>query len=339
MDLTGGLSPAIDPPNIDPARDLAIGENHAFWVFDDEGDYALLNCHVQGGAGVGQGDPPPWDTRRVAFAIAAPHDRLFVDFAVSPGTTADTLRVGGWTFECVEPFVRWNATYRGTPRVTSTTETRDGIMAFEGERASFEADLELSMALPPWVLGDFAEDRPGRYEGLSFIGIPRYEQLYRVEGQIRHDGDAHQINGTGLRTHRYGTRSVTTMRGHSWLSAVFPSGRAFGLMRFPGDNGEDLFREAWVAGPNGLVGAALIDSPWLTALDCVGEKWTVTLGAEAGPTEIHGETLACSYTMGLGVNHAPGSLVLVHGMARFEWDGEVACGLIERSAIVDELEE
>jgi hypothetical protein len=337
MDLTGGLDPALDPPNVDPSRDLAIGENHAFWVFDDKGEYALLNCHIQGGAGVRPGEPPPWDVRRVAFAIAAPEDRLFVDFAVSPGTTADTLNVGGWEFRCIEPFKRWSAKYRGTPRVTSTTETRNGVIGLDGERTEVKAELELSMALPPWVLGDFAEDRPGRQEGLAFIGVPRYEQLYRVEGEIRHDGGEHVISATGLRTHRYGPRSLTTMRGHSWLSAVFPSGRAFGLMRFPGEGGEDLFREAWVADASELVGARVVDSPWLRALDCVGETWTVSLVTPDGPTEVQGQTLACSYTLGLGVNHTPGALVLAHGMARFEWDGEVACGLIERSASVDEL--
>lgn len=337
MDLTGGLDPSVDGPNVDPGRDLSVGENHAFWIFDDAGEYALLNCHLQAGAGVGPGQPPPWDTRRVAFALAAPDDRLFVDFAVDSGTTSGVLRSGGWEFECAEPFVRWNARYRGMPRVTTSSATREAVVDLQGERAPVEADLVLSMALPPWIQGEFAEESPGREDGLLFIGVPRYEQLYRVAGSITHDGESHEMEGTGLRTHRYGRRSAGLMKGHSWLTAIFPSGRGFGSMRFPGDAGEDLFREAWVSDSGGVVGAQVLDSPWLTTLDCVGETWTVQLDTPGGPAEIHGETLACSYTMGLGVSHDPGSFVLVHGMGRFEWDGEVTCGLIERSAPIGQL--
>ena len=309
---------------------------HAFWVFDDAGEFALLNCHVQAGGVPGQ-PWPDWSTRRVAFAIAAPGKRLFVDWVVEHGTTADSLVVGGWTFRCVEPFVRWTATYRGTPRATTAAETRAGVVDLSGERAVVEADLELSMALPPWIQGAFAEDMPGRDIGLTFIGVPRYEQLYRVVGEIRVDGITHPIAATGLRTHRYGRRTLTLMRGHSWLTALFPSGRAFGSMRFPDPAGGDLFREAWVTGASGLVGARVLDSPWLTTLDCVGETWTVTLDTPDGAAEIRGETVAVSYSMGLGVNHAPGSYVLAHAMGRFEWDGEQTYGLIERSAPIEAL--
>ena len=336
MDLSGGLASNLDAPILDPNADLVAGENHAFWVFDNAGEFALLNCHVQAGGVPGQ-SWPDWETRRVGFGIAAPDDRLFVDWVIENGTTADALVVGGWTFRCVDPFVKWTATYRGRPRASTVAEHRAGVVDLSGERGEVEVDLELSMALPPWIQGDFAEDLPGRETGLMFIGIPRYEQLYRATGEIRLEGVAHPIEATGLRTHRYGQRTTALMAGHSWLSALFPSGRAFGSMRFPGPGGADLFREAWVTGPDGLVGAKLLESPWLTSLDCTGETWTVALDTPDGPAEISGETLAVSYSMGMGVNHAPGSFVLAHGMGRFTWDGEVACGLIERSAPIDEL--
>ncbi len=337
MDLTGGLTASDDLPILDPARDLAVGENHAFWVFDNHGEYALLNCHVQAGGVMGQ-TWPAWDVRRVGYAITAPNDRLFIDWAVDPGTTHDTLVTGGWTFRCIEPMLKWSATYRGAPVVTTTTEHRRGVNDLAGPRAPVEVDLQLTMAMPPWVQGDFAEDLPGRDTGLTFIGIPRFEQLYRASGSITVDGVQRSLEATGLRTHRYGARTLVKMRGHSWLTALFPSGRAFGSMKFPDPvNGGDLFREAWVSGSDGLVGARLIDSPWLTRLDCTGETWSVQLDTPDGPTEIQGETVAVSYSMGMGVNHAPGSYVLAHGMAKFTWDGETAYGLIERSAPIEEL--
>jgi hypothetical protein len=92
-----------------------------------------------------------------------------------------------------------------------------------------------------------------------------------------------------------------------------------------------------VTGEDGLVGARVLDSPWLKTLDCVGETWTVALDTPSGPVEIEGETLAVSYSMGRGVSHAPGSLVLVHGMGRFTWNDEATCGLIERSAPIEDL--
>ena len=336
VDTTGGLRPTEDLAIVDPSADLEAGENHAFWMFDDAGEFALLNCHVQAG-GVADQTWPDWSTRRVAFALAAPGGGLFVDWVVERGTSADSLIAGGWTFRCVDPFVRWTATYRGTPRATTTAEARAGLVDLSGERVPVEVDLELTMALPPWIQGAFAEDMAGRETGLTFIGIPRYEQLARVVGEIRIDGITHPIAATSLRTHRYGRRTLTLMRGHSWLTALFPSGRAFGSMRFPDPVGGDLFREAWVTGAGGLVGARVLDSPWLTGLDCVGETWTVTLDTPDGVTAIRGETVAVSYSMGLGVNPAPGSYVLAHAMGRFECDGEQTYGLIERSAPIEAL--
>ena len=337
MDVSGGLSAVDDLPILDPARDLDAGENHAFWCFDRAGDYALLNCHVQAGGVPGQ-PWPSWDVRRVGFGITAPADRLYIDWAVEPGTTSDTLRTGGWTFRCVEPMRRWTASYHGTPVATTTTEHRRGVNDLTGERVPIDIELELAMAMPPWIQGSFAEHLSGRDTALTFIGVPRFEQLYHAVGSITIDGARHALEATGLRTHRYGPRSLVRMRGHSWLTALFPSGRAFGCMKFPDpDNGGELFREAWVSGPDGLVGARLIDAPWLSGLDCTGETWSVQLVAPDGPCEIRGETVAVSYSMGLGVNHAPGSYVLAHAMGRFEWDGETTYGLIERSAPIEEL--
>ena len=128
--------------------------------------------------------------------------------------------------------------------MTSTTETRGGVINLDGFACARRGRLGTVDGVAAVDSGWLAEDLAGRGTGLLFIGVPRYEQLsYRAVGQIPSTtGVRIAVSATGLRTHRYGPRSIVAMRGHSWLTALFPSGRAFGSMRFPGEGGTDLFR-------------------------------------------------------------------------------------------------
>ena len=345
-DLTGGLDPAVDYPITDAAVGALTGENHAFWVFDDSGELSLLNCHLQAGETPGvaleqAGDTvgAGWARRRESFTFTLPGEHLLVDFAFGEGTTPEGPGAAGWTFRCVEPFTRWMGRYRGQARATTPQELQAGMIDLQsGTRVPVECDLELTMVVPAWIAGSFIEG-PGAAQGLLFEGVPRYEQLYRARGVLRVDGQERSVDGTGLRTHRYGRRDVTGIAGHSWLSAVFPDGRAFGVKRFPTPDGDVLSSEGFTAAPGGpLVGARVLESPWMTSLQYAGEEFAVVLETAQGIVEeITGTLAATSYTMGLGVNHTPGSWVIGHGMAQFTWDRQQTYGLVERSAPIEKL--
>jgi hypothetical protein len=330
VDLTGGLDPAWDGALLEPPRRVAgFGENHAFWVFDDSGRRALLHCHLQA-------DPDSWRTRREAFGIALPNGRLLVDWATGEGTTVRGPRAKGWEFVCEEPYRRWSGRYRGTPRDASAAELERGVIG-EGRRVPVEMDLDMRMGAPPWVQGTLSGDSEAKAEAMTFIGGDRYEQLCRVRGELRIGGERTPLSGTGLRTHRTGVRSTASIGGHCWASALFPSGRAFGLQRFPNPDWTTKWSEAFVSEGGALQPAQHVASPWLTRLDDTGNRFEIVLDTAGGPVRIEGEQVLHSHHMGRGVDHAPGTWTIVHAMARYRWHGEEAYGLLERSAPVERL--
>ncbi len=347
--LNGGLDPAADYPILDPLADLTSGENHAFWFFDDRGKYALLNCHIQGGGTVPPGRVvsgdyqafPDWETRRIIFPVAGPDGALHVDFAVERGGKVDGYELGGWSFRCEQPFRRWTGRYRGAPRLTSTAETCAGIIPIDGPRRGLEIDLTMEMALPVWMRGDFAEDLPGRERAMLATGLPRYEQVYRVMGEVRVEGEpAYPFTGTGVRTHRYGRRVATGdwFHGSSWLSALFPSGRAFGSVQYLGNSGEAVYSDAAVTDVRGLpVQARVTATPWLTRYDCVGQRVEWCYEQDGKPGVIRGEIVAAAYNYGFGLDRTPGIVNWCHTMTRFEWDGEETYGMMELGMITDRL--
>lgn len=240
------------------------------------------------------------------------------------------------------PFQRWSGRYSGSAQATRFEELAGGPLS-DGPRALIDLQFTATMTTPPWQQGaintDFEAGAGKLYGGF------RYEQLYATEAAIAIDGARHVFHGWGLRTHRQGVRHLGTMLGHSWLTAVFPSGRAFGLLRFPDGSGGVASGEAWVERDGIRHEARIVDSPWLDQLRFSGERFTVVLESELGEDHIDGTLFAqglSTIPSGGGTDHgwvrrglhADGSLVLVPGAVRFSWDGEASSGLIERSAPV-----
>lgn len=354
MDVTAGLRPEIDYPILDPKLDVSAGENHAFWFFDDKARCALLNCHIQGGGTVGAGKVvhkkgeekgiyeafPDWRRRRVMFPIALDDD-LMVDFDIADSALRDGYGgLGGWTFKCVEPFRRWIGTFRGTPRLTSRAETMASPIDLQSGRVPVEVDVEFVSALPPIFRGgEYMEDLPGKEIGLAGKGIPAYEQLSRVTGAIRIQGrDEYKFTGTGLRTHRYGRRTVASNFSTSWVSALFPSGRAFLAVQYMDKDDKPFYSEGWAREPNGIPAAARVGTiPMLDYLDCVGRKCELVLDGPKGAEHIEIEILSAAYNYGIGIDHTPGTYGVCHTMSRFRWNGEETTGLMELGTFVDRL--
>lgn len=351
--LTGGTDPEIDYPILDPKADLTAGENHAFWFFDDKGEYALLGCHIQGGGSVGAGKVvnrmgeggyqqfTDWETRRIVYPFAGPGEELMVDFAIEPGAVRDGFEdLGGWTFKCVEPFVRWSAKYRGSPLLTTRSAALKKPVPIDGPRIPVEIDFEMRMALPPTFRGTCAEDLPTKDMGLASTGMPRYEQLYRVEGEIRIQGRRpYSFNGTGIRTHRYGKRTIQpNMFGSSWASALFPSGRGFQSTEHRVQPGVRFFSETWVTDESRIpTKARIVSGPWFDSFDCVGKKFELVIETQKGETVIEGEVLKAAYNYGMGIDHSQGALAWCHTMSRLRWDGEEVLGMTEVGSPVASL--
>ena len=125
------------------------------------------------------------------------------------------------------------------------------------------------------------------------MGGPRYEQLFRATGAVRVAGTEHAFTGSGLRIRRQGVRRLEGFWGHCWQSALFPSGRAFGYIAYPPrPDGQPTFNEGYLfAGDGDLIPARVVDAPWLTKLQPLGEDVSVVLQTADGTVRIEGETV------------------------------------------------
>jgi len=80
-------------------------------------------------------------------------------------------------------------------------------------------------------------------------------------------------------------------------------------------------------GDGELQPARVVQAPWLTDLHARGEDVSVVLETERGTTTVHGET-ALSTFMVLGPLEG---FALHQSIVQYEWDGERANGMMERS--------
>ena len=196
------------------------------------------------------------------------------------------------------------------------------------------------MAVPPLISGTMtaASSELMNGEQGSFIS-PRYEQLCRARGWLEVAGERRAFNGQALRIKRQGVRKFEGFWGHCWQSALFPSGRAFGVNVFPPRaDGKPSFNEGFVFDGDGtLTPARAVEVPWLRTLQTGGEAVPLVLETADGRFAIDGVTFVNCRSQGHKV--LPASFPVVQqAHARYRWDDEEACGMVERSTLRDQME-
>lgn len=326
--------PEAEYPVVSAPVDPGFGENHAFWLFDQKEGYHFC-LHLNSVEAF-------WPLRRETLSILLPGGRALVE--INDGGLTRERKPGGanlW-FECIDPFRRWIGGYQGVMQETSLQELAQGTLQ-EGRRSIVRFNFSVEVVTPPWTQGS----RSGQtaltteHDASRFIGGLRYEQLCRHKTSLTiGDEPTVTFEGTCLRTHRQGTRSTSQMAGHSWQTALFEDGRAFGLMRFPDAAGNVIWGEAFVRLSDGsLHDAKIIQSPWLRNSHSSGESFTIHLETAIGSFAIQGEVLAQSFrpfTAPLerrwGMSQNADTLMLAAGVARYTWDDLSEAGLVERSA-------
>jgi len=339
VDLSGGLSDEREFVFAAPPDDPEMRESVNAWVWDNGTEFGMPRIGVEAVA-------DQWDTHDVQVNIAFADGRVFNIFGAGPvhdPRGADgrprTLGAGPLSFELVDPFRHWRARVDGLAVQTSVTAQIEGWTPGTegGERVPVALDIEIVSAVPPWESGTLLEEA-GRVlatqEEGDLMGGPRFEQLFRATGQLRVGDEVHAIDGGGLRIRRQGVRRLAAFRGHVWQSAVFPSGRAFGLCLYPPrTDGKPTFNEGYLfEGDGKLIPARTTDAPWLTTVEPKGQDASVVLETERGTTRIEGETLL-STCMVMGPPMIPQAFTLQQAIARYTWDGEHANGMLERSVV------
>jgi hypothetical protein len=183
----------------------------------------------------------------------------------------------------------------------------------------------------------------------DLMGGPRYEQLFRATGSVWVGGREHSFSGSGLRIRRQGVRRLEGFWGHCWQSALFPSGRAFGYIAYPPrPDGRPTFNEGYVFDGDGdLVPARVVEAPWLTRLQPLGEDVSVVLETANGTESIAGETVVSTHDITDPSEVPPEQLAklanwtfpaLLQAGVRYRWNGEETIGMLERSSTMDKIE-
>lgn len=329
-----------------PDQDLMFGatpqdpeqrQGVSFWISNDDPDQGLCFPRI-GIEAIGR----EWDRPRHLFQAAWPDGRVLSAAGaevreIPTDDRTDVLRAGPLTVRCVEPFRRWAVDYRG-PAIDSTVGDQVGRRVNRDHTAPVEFHMEATMAVPAWIQGsldstarDELADGSRTADYMGTIGGIRFEQLFRGAGTLRiGSGSEDVFSCTGLRVFRQGARNTDGFAGHVWQSALFRSGRAFGYIAYPpGPDGLPGYAEGFTREPGAdLMPVDVVEAPWMTRFTPHGGDVSFTLSSPSGVEHIRATTFASFVHRTVpGLDFPP-----VHqGVARYEWDGEVAYGMVERS--------
>jgi hypothetical protein len=337
MDLTGGMSPDVDEITAKPPDRPDFLEGANMWIWDDAGQVGLPRIAVDA---VGA----RWtESYGVSVNVTLPGNRvLIVRGSGAPHPVEDdkgrprVLGAGPLALSCEEPFARWRLTFDGMAAATTTEEQIAnrhrslGDVPRDGSGVRLRIEVDARMAVAPWVPGNYEPD------GHVLATEHRIEQLFSAAGVVEVDAEAIPFGGGGVRIHRKGnaTRSdYSDWLGHVWMSALFPSGRAFGIDNFhPHPDGSLRYHEGWVLDQGEIVAAKFVEAPWKKEWTPSGEDVSFTLRTRRGDVRIEAETHG---TVVNAVNPIPGRPTFPstqQGIIRCRWDGEEAYGMIERSS-------
>lgn len=344
-DLTGGLDPAREFLLEEQPDDPELRESVNAWIWDNGAEVGMPRIGVEAVA-------DQWETHEVNFHLCLGDGRIFGDFSngkihdpFGADGAARTLGAGPIAFELVEPFRHWRVRYDGLAASGTVQEEINGTRVGGNSEPDTQIaiNLDLYAAAPPWENGALREEArrvlAEQDEG-NLMGHPRIEQLNRARGTVRVGDTTYDLDGGALRIRRCGKRFLGSFRGHAWQSAVFPDGRGFGYIVYPPrDDGLPTYNEGYLfEGDGSLIPARVVEAPWLRRLQAAGEATKVVLETEAGTATITGETLMSSFSV-IPVDGFPGGgPALQQAIVRYNWDGQVANGMLERSTSIENLE-
>lgn len=349
IDLTGGIDPAREYVFAQRADDPEMRDSASFWVFDDRGQVGLPRIGIEAVAA-------NWDTHGLQVNVAFPDGRVYrlrgdaASWPVAgPDGKATVLGAGPLAFTCVEPFNVWTMTFDGQAVQTSSADLAEGRK--DGPLVDLQFEVEAKLAVPPWVQGALRDDASSALttsiEG-DLMGGPRYEQLFHATGAVRVGAIEHAFTGSGLRIRRQGVRKLEGFWGHCWQSALFPSGRAFGYIAYPPrPDGQPTFNEGYLFDGDGdLIPARVVEAPWLTKLQPLGEDVSVVLETADGTTRIEGESVMSTHDI-TDPREIPADQLaklanwtfpaLQQAGVRYRWDCEETYGMLERSMPMDKI--
>jgi hypothetical protein len=340
IDLSGGLPVERDYVYAErPGAEVRDAVN--FWVEEENAAFAM-RIGVEAVA-------EEWDAHEFWLDVAFPDGRVLsardrfkslppVDAAGKP----TILGTGPLALRCVEPFRHWKATM--AEHLVADLTAEQLIAETYAENSStcrLAFDLDIHPAVPPLISGTLTAESRQMMSGEqgTFIS-PRFEQLCRVKGTLIVDGQRREFKGQALRIKRQGVRKFDGFWGHCWMSALFPSGRAFGVNAFPPrSDGKPSFNEGFVFDGDGVLKPArAVQMPWQRKLIARGEDVPLVLETADGNVSIEGTTFINCRSRGGNKGIMAKFPIVTQAHAWYRWNGEKATGMIERSTLREQMQ-
>jgi hypothetical protein len=338
IDLSGGL-PVEREYFFDSRPEPEVRDAINVWLEEENAEFAM-RIGIERVA-------EEWDDPELWLDIAFPDGRVISgrEVGAAPAATdADgrptVMGCGPLLFRCIEPFRRWTISFSPhAVRELTARQLIDRDYPQDPPMREVSFEIEIRPVVPPLISGTLATASSDLMSGQqgSFIS-PRYEQLCRATGSLTIDGERRTFAAPLLRIKRQGVRKFEGFWGHCWMSALFPSGRAFGVNVFPPRaDGQPSFNEGFVFdGDGALKPARAIQAPWMRELLVAGEDVPLVLETADGLVEIAGTTFINCRSPGASVLPA-GYPIVQQAHARYRWGDETAVGMIERSTFADQM--
>ncbi|MDO7840777.1 DUF7064 domain-containing protein [Sphingomonas immobilis] len=351
LDLTGGYDPEFDWPLQSRPENPEMRESVSFWVSDNAGRFGFPRMCIEVVA-------KTWEDRGIEANIAFPDGRVLIGSNGYPAREAKSangriveLNAGPLSFELVEPLKHWRMVFDG-PAYESTV-ARSINAHTGGPSRNVRIYVDAIAAVPAWSPGELAARSGDKSTELAMgaVGGHRHEQLFRCTGTFSIEGETEQrFEGTGLKIRRTGVRDIGAFPGHCWMSAVFPSGKAFGIQSFPERaDGTPAYSEGFVFDGQEKIYVKVLQIPWMESFTPHGGDVGIVLQTDDGETiRIDGKTHDSTF-IALGnpmfgnwlqpQGEPPHGVPLPfhQGGARYTWDGETTYGMIERSYPADKI--
>lgn len=341
MDLYGGLPPELEYFQHKRPDDPRVRDSATLWVMDQGGALALPRVTLDA---IGSA----WHQPNLQLNLVLADGRSANLWASASGTVhadaqgrAIARDAGSLRFRCHEPFQHWSLSFDGAINLSALNHSTTTATTETSKPASLSFHLDAHMCVPPWLMGGLSEEASEAMRAggaAALMGGVRYEQLCRIRGWLRLDQRDYPFCGTGMRVRRQGIRQMNTALGHCQLSALFPSGKAFGaIVMAPGPDEPPVFNEAFLYTPHeGRTPAHIVTAPWMTRLSPGDEDANLVLETPQGNVTIEGRTLLS--LLDDEYFEMAATAVLQQGTARYRWDGEETIGLLERCSLRSELD-
>ncbi len=331
--LTNGLTPDHDLVFSAKPDNPQMRESTSIWLSDVKGGLSFPRLGIEAEAWA-------WDEPLYTANACFPDGRVLSGIGrgakhspLGPDGRPTILGAGPLGFQCQDPFRRWRTTYDGL--IASGTVSETITNTFDRSRlVPFKFEFELEMVTPAWV----QNNPPEKLARLSArerseaenMGVGwRCEHLFTGQGSFELDGRRHDFQATGLRVKRQSIRPLTGFRGHSWQSALFPDGRAFGFLAYEPRDGAEGHNDAYIYKDGRMHQARVTKVPWLRRFMPQGDDVSFELESDLGTTRMQATTQVCYYHRAHpGVN----DLDLQQGSTCLRWDDQSSYGMIERSA-------